>query len=564
MSGSGFLYLVENAALLLVLAYLYDLIVRLLRAQTLLVKVLTGTVLGGISVALMLASWRLESGVIFDTRSVALSTGTLFFGTVPGLIAGAIAAAYRITQGGSGALAGTSVIAMSVAVGVAWRHLRRIWVRDPGVLELYLFGLTVHACMLLLMFLLPWPSPLAVLREISIPVIVIYPLATVALGLLLVDQRRRRRSEEALRESEERNRAIIAALPGGLVTITDLDGRYELVEGDELRALGLDGPPLVGLRIDEVLESRAAALVQQQLERVKQGETMRFQGENLGQTYLVTAAPLRDTEGRISHVLTLSVNISDRRRAEDEVRRLNVELEERVRRRTLELERAQEEMEAFAYSVAHDLRAPLRAVDGFTALIAEDNAGSLNADSLADMQRVRAAVQRMGHLIDDLLRLSRLSRQELVPRVVDLTAMAREISAGFTRREPGRRVDVEVVPGLAAIGDGELLRVVMGNLLENSWKFTAEQPAARIEVGALDVDGERAIFVRDNGVGFDQAYASKLFLPFERLHGDDRFAGTGIGLASVARIVARHHGRVWAESVEGEGAAFYFTLGEVE
>jgi signal transduction histidine kinase len=564
VSGSGFLYLVENAALLLVLAYLYDLIVRLLRAQTLLVKVLTGTVLGGISVALMLASWRLESGVIFDTRSVALSTGTLFFGTVPGLIAGAIAAAYRITQGGSGALAGTSVIAMSVAVGVAWRHLRRIWVRDPGVLELYLFGLTVHACMLLLMFLLPWPSPLAVLREISIPVIVIYPLATVALGLLLVDQRRRRRSEEALRESEERNRAIIAALPGGLVTITDLDGRYELVEGDELRALGLDGPPLVGLRIDEVLESRAAALVQQQLERVKQGETMRFQGENLGQTYLVTAAPLRDTEGRISHVLTLSVNISDRRRAEDEVRRLNVELEERVRRRTLELERAQEEMEAFAYSVAHDLRAPLRAVDGFTALIAEDNAGSLNADSLADMQRVRAAVQRMGHLIDDLLRLSRLSRQELVPRVVDLTAMAREISAGFTRREPGRRVDVEVVPGLAAIGDGELLRVVMGNLLENSWKFTAEQPAARIEVGALDVDGERAIFVRDNGVGFDQAYASKLFLPFERLHGDDRFAGTGIGLASVARIVARHHGRVWAESVEGEGAAFYFTLGEVE
>ena len=564
MSGSGFLSLVENAALLLVLAYIYDLIVRHLRAQTLPVKVLTGTVLGGISVALMLASWRLESGVIFDTRSVALSTGTLFFGTVPGLIGGVIAAAYRISQGGAGAVMGVSVIAMSVGVGIVWRHLRRMWSRDPSMLELYLFGLTVHAFMLLLTFTLPWPSPLSTLRAIALPVIIIYPLATVALGFLLVDQRRRRRSEEALRESEERNRAIIAALPGGLLTITDLDLRYELVEGDEVRALGLDARSMVGMRVDEVLEPRAAALVQRQLTGVKKGETVRFQGENGGQTYLVTAAPLRDTEGRIGHVLTLSVNISDRRRAEDEVRRLNAELEERVRLRTLELERAQQEMESFAYSVAHDLRAPLRAVDGFTALIEEDSADRLDAESLANMQRVRAAAQRMGQLIDDLLRLAQLSRHELAPRVVDLTEMAREIAADLARGEPERRVEVTVQPGLVALGDGELLRVVVGNLLENSWKFTADEPAARIEVGGTEADGEQVYCVRDNGVGFDQTYAGKLFLPFERLHADARFSGTGIGLASVARIVARHHGRVWAEGTVGEGAAFYFTLGEVE
>ena len=556
--------LVENAALLLVLAYLYDLIARNFRRQTMSVKILTGVVLGGICVAVMLASWSLSSGIIFDTRSVVLSTGTLFFGTIPGLAAGVIAAVYRISLGGSGAVMGVSVIVMSVGVGIVWRRLRRTWSRDPSVLELYLFGLIVHVFMLLLTFTLPRASTLPTLRSIALPVILIYPAITVLLGMLLVDQRRRRRAEEALRESEERARAIIAALPGGSVHIFDRDFRSLFNDGEGLRDLGLTNEMLVGKSVDEVMDPGLAAEVEAQYRRVLQGETVRFESDYDGHTFLVTSAPLRDEDGQVDRVLALSVNISDRKRAEDEVRRLNADLEDRVRRRTTELELANREAEAFAYSVAHDLRGPLRAIEGFTAMIGEESGDGLSDESRDNLRRVRAAVQRMGRLIDDLLRLSRLSRAEMDVTVVDLSAIAREHAADLSRREPQREVEIVVAPDLQAQGDDDLLRVVLGNLLDNAWKFTREAPAARIEVGATPHDGRPAYFVRDNGAGFDQAHVGKLFQPFERLHDEAQFEGTGIGLASVARIVARHHGAVWAEGREGVGAAFFFTLGELE
>jgi putative nucleotidyltransferase with HDIG domain len=203
--------LINNAALLLVLVFLYDLIARYLRRQTLTFKLLTGVVLGAISIAVMLTAWHLSNGVIFDTRSVVLSMGTLFYGTVPGVIAGVIAAVYRAGQGGSGAVMGVSVIAMSVAVGALWRRWRHVARRDPSVLELYLFGLTVHLLMLALTSTLP--EPLTSLRQIALPVIVIYPLASVLLGLLMIDQRRRRRAERTLRESEQRYRSLFEDSP---------------------------------------------------------------------------------------------------------------------------------------------------------------------------------------------------------------------------------------------------------------------------------------------------------------------------------------------------------------
>ena len=546
------------------LAYAYDLIARHFRRQTTSVRILTGVVLGGICLAVMLASWKLASGIIFDTRSVVLSTGTLFFGTIPGLVAGAIAAAYRISLGGNGAVMGVSVIAMSVGVGVVWRHLRRTWQRDPGVLELYAFGLTVHVLMLALTATLPHASALPTLRSIWLPVIVIYPAITVLLGLLLVDQRRRRRSEEALRESEERGRVIMSALPGGLVHVFDRQFRYLFSEGEGLRELGLTNEDLVGKSIHDVLEPSVASAVEAHYREVLEGETVSFEGEYGGRTFLITSAPLRDDEGHVDRVLALSVDITERRHAEDEVRRLNADLERRVQRRTAELEQANREMESFAYSVAHDLRAPLRAVDGFTAIIAAENADALDETNRDYMRRVRLAVVRMGRLIDDLLRLSSLSRAEMRMSEVDMSAIAGELVADLSRSEPQRQVAFTIAPDMLAHGDGDLLRVVLGNLLDNAWKFTRETPAARIEVGALPHHGERAYFVRDNGAGFDPAYVGKLFKPFERLHDEARFEGTGIGLASVARIVSRHHGEVWAEGREGAGAAFFFTLGAPE
>lgn len=553
-----FVSLIYNAALLLVLVFLYDLVARFFRHQTTTFKLLTGLLLGAIAVAVMIASVRMPDGVILDTRSVVLSMGTLFYGTVPGMIAGAIAAAYRIGLGGPGAVMGVSVIAMSVIAGALWRRWRHTARHDPSILELYLFGLTVHALMLALTSTLP--EPLTTLRQIAVPVIVIYPLASVLLGLLMIDQRRRRRSETALRESEEQNRTIMASLPGGIVHIIDRDFRYVFNAGEGMEAVGLTSEALVGKRFDEVLDAETAAVFETNYRRVLEGETMRFEGVFDEHTFLVTSAPLRDPDGEIEHILTLSVDITDRRHAEDEVRRLNADLARRIDERTAQLRHANDELESFAYSIAHDLRAPLRSVDGFAALIEEEGAADLNEDCRGYLVRVRAAVGKMGTLIDGLLRLSRLSRSQMKMTTVDLSALATEAASDLARLDPGRDVEVTVEPGLVASGDRELLRAALDNLLGNAWKFTRETQDARIEVGREQRDGQVVYFVRDNGVGFDQQYVDKLFRPFERLHLESEYEGTGIGLASVARIVTRHRGRVWAEGTD-HGATFSFTLG---
>jgi PAS domain S-box-containing protein/putative nucleotidyltransferase with HDIG domain len=273
LDRSAFVALIQNAALLLALVFVYDLLTRFLRRQTLVVKLVTGLLLGVIAVAVMLAAFRLSSGVIFDTRSVVLSMGTLFYGTVPGAIAGAIAAVYRASQGGPGAVMGVSVCVMSVVVGAAWRRWRHVARRDPGVLELYLFGLTVHALMLALTVTLPWSIAQDTLADISVPVIVIYPLASVLLGLLMIDQRRRRRSEEALRESEERFVAFAGRVPGRL-WIRDRDLRYLYVNPQLATDLGRSEADLIGRTPEELWEPDVAASGRALCERALRGEVV--------------------------------------------------------------------------------------------------------------------------------------------------------------------------------------------------------------------------------------------------------------------------------------------------
>lgn len=247
-------------------------------------------------------------------------------------------------------------------------------------------------------------------------------------------------------------------------------------------------------------------------------------------------------------------------KAEEEVRRLNADLERRVRERTQELEAANKEMEAFAYSVSHDLRAPLRAIDGFSQALLEDYRDKVDAEGQDYLRRVRAASQRMAKLIDDLLHLSRLSRAPMNRQSVDLSVLAERVVSELRTVEPFRGVEVLIAPGVMAEGDPGLLEVVLKNLLSNAWKFTGKTSHARIEFGVTDHDGRPAFFVRDNGAGFDMAYADRLFGAFQRLHSEDEFPGTGIGLATVQRIIRRHGGRVWAEGAVGKGATFYFVL----
>jgi signal transduction histidine kinase len=260
----------------------------------------------------------------------------------------------------------------------------------------------------------------------------------------------------------------------------------------------------------------------------------------------------------------LADQIAERTRVEQQVLQLNAELEDRVRDRTAQLEAANQELEAFSYSVSHDLRAPLRAIDGFSQALVEDFPNDVPEEAQRYLTRIRAATARMGQLIEDLLNLSRLSRGTLQRSEVDVSELARQVLAELRQREPDRQVEAYVWDGLHVEADPQLLRVVFDNLIGNAWKFTARAEHPRIEVGAMR-DGERRVFfVRDNGAGFDMRFADKLFAPFQRLHGAHEFGGTGIGLATVQRVVHRHGGRIWADAHVGKGAAFYFTLQPAE
>jgi light-regulated signal transduction histidine kinase (bacteriophytochrome) len=225
-----------------------------------------------------------------------------------------------------------------------------------------------------------------------------------------------------------------------------------------------------------------------------------------------------------------------------------------------ELERANKELEAFSYSVSHDLRAPLRAIDGFSRALLARKRDQLDDEARSYLDRTRAAATRMSVLIDDLLRLSRISRAAIQRETVDISAMAKDIMSDLGRTDPARRVDVQIEPGLVARADGKLLLVALENLLGNAWKFTSKRSDARIVMGRMPRATPPTFFVRDNGAGFDMAYAGKMFGPFQRLHSQADFDGTGVGLATVQRIVSRHEGQVWAESEVDRGATFYFTL----
>jgi light-regulated signal transduction histidine kinase (bacteriophytochrome) len=258
-------------------------------------------------------------------------------------------------------------------------------------------------------------------------------------------------------------------------------------------------------------------------------------------------------------LLMLSL-LTQRNAHQDEIRERNVILEQRVLERTAELSAANQELEAFTYSASHDLRAPLRAIDGFAKVLEEDYAERLDAEGKDALHRVRAAAQKITELINSLLSLSRLTRLDMTVQVVDLSALARSVVGKLQAADPERRVTFEIPSKLDVRGDQRLLAVLLDNLLGNAWKFSSKRENAHIELGVAMSDGKPAYYVRDDGAGFDMTHAAKLFAPFQRLHSVSEFPGTGIGLATVRRIVQRHGGRVWAEGAVDHGAIFHFTL----
>jgi signal transduction histidine kinase len=269
---------------------------------------------------------------------------------------------------------------------------------------------------------------------------------------------------------------------------------------------------------------------------------------------------LKEERALIDSIAELVGNAVGRWQAEEALRELTEELEQRVRKRTQELAASNQELESFAYSVSHDLRSPLRGIAGFSMAVLEDYSDVLDETAHDYLNRMHKGAVRMSELIDDILSLSQVSRGEMHSEVIDMTALALTIAEELRSQEPGRKAKLVISDNLEAYGDTRLMYLVLENLLGNAWKFTRKQRSTRIEFGATEQENETVFFVRDNGVGFDMKYIDKLFDVFQRLHHADEFEGTGIGLAIVTRIIGRHGGRTWAEGNVGTGATFYFTL----
>ena len=376
---------------------------------------------------------------------------------------------------------------------------------------------------------------------------------------IVTDITERKQAEQALRESEQRFRVLFEQAADSVVLVDP--ETQALVDFNDLahRNLGFTREEFRGLRVQDLEVVESPDEVKRHAERISRT------GEDTFETRLKAKdGEIHDflmkirsvSTGGKDYLLGLWHDITERKRAEQEIQKLN----ESLKAQAAELAAANRELEAFSYSVSHDLRAPLRTTDGFSRALLEDYPDKLDERGKDYLRRIRAATQRMGELVDDLLNLSMMMRKEMRREQIDLSEVAHSIAEELKKTQPERQVEFVIQDGVLAHGDARLLRDVLENLLRNAWKFTSKHPQGRIEFGVTHKDGETAYFVRDDGAGFDMNYAEKLFVPFQRLHSVGEFSGNGVGLAVVTRIINRHGGRVWAEGEVEKGATFFFTL----
>jgi PAS domain S-box-containing protein len=370
-------------------------------------------------------------------------------------------------------------------------------------------------------------------------------------------------AEQALKDSERRYRTLFESNPHPMWVYDVETLRFLTVNDAAVAAYGYSVKEFMAMSGKDI---RPAEDVPALLQRVRDGKDVhspqvwRHRVKDGRLIHVEISSHTLDYAGRRARMV-LAHDVTQRQSAQQALEHLNATLERRVEERTRELAIANRELESFAYSVSHDLRAPLQVIDGFSRALLARYGQALDAKAQHYFERIRENTCHMAQLIDDLLSLAHVTRSEINAEPVDLASKACQIVERLRQRDAGREVAVEVDQNIVCSGDARLLAVVLENLIENAWKFTMRTPAARIRIGLKEGEnGEAVVYVADNGAGFDMAYYSKLFNAFQRLHAASEFEGTGIGLATVHRIVTRHGGRVWAEASPGQGATFHFTL----
>lgn len=359
--------------------------------------------------------------------------------------------------------------------------------------------------------------------------------------------------------------AYLDANPDEIMNLAGL-GRINGVNQAAFKLMGVENKEQVSMSIFSYFTDGSLDIFKRQIIALDAG-AMRFEGEVpvqsiTGEMRFITFSLviLPEHAATWSKILVSFIDITERKRAEEQVKRFNDELEEKVSQRTAQLEAANKEMESFTYSVSHDLRAPLRAIDGFSAAVMEDYGDKVGAEGKGYLQRVRNAAQKMSDLIDNLLTLPRLTMGELHKTNVNLSDIAHEVIKNLRDADTDRDVEIIVAENMVDEADPDLIERAVTHLLNNAWKFTSRKDKGKIEFNCIEKDGNKVYYIKDNGIGFDMSYVNKLFLPFQRLHTTENFPGSGIGLATVYRVIKKHNGRVWAEGEVNQGATFYFTL----